>query len=200
PVERAAHRLGLAHVVCEELASGDLDAIRAFASAQELGGRTFRVRAHGLDADLDPRAVEAPLGAALGKTGRVDLDAPQLDYRVLLGEEFVFGRVLHRVNRSPLAATDVANRPFSLPISLHPKFARALVNLARVPMAGTVLDPFCGTGGVVLEAMQLGLRGIGLDHERGMVVGARPSPHPGEHAPDSAIADAGRPPLRAGPV
>src|SRR5207245_9741459 len=58
PVERAAHRLGLAHVVCEELASGDLDAIRAFASAEELGGRTFRVRAHGLDADLDPRAVE----------------------------------------------------------------------------------------------------------------------------------------------
>src|SRR5213080_4381749 len=53
PVERAAHRLGLAHVVCEELASGDLDTIRTFASAQELGGRTFRVRARCLDVDLD---------------------------------------------------------------------------------------------------------------------------------------------------
>ncbi len=200
PVERAAHRLGLAHVVCEELASGDLDSIRAFASAQQLGGRTFRVRAHGLGVDLDPRGVEGPLGADFGKTGRVDLDAPQIDYRVLLDEEFVLGRVLHRVDRSRLEATKVANRPFSLPISLHPKFARALVNLARVPMAGIVLDPFCGTGGVLLEAMQLGLRGVGLDRERGMVLGTRTSLHPGDRAPDLAVADAGHPPLRAGSV
>ena len=197
PVERAARRLGLAHVVCEELASGDLESIRAFASAQQLGGRTFRVRAHGLGVDLDPRGVEGPLGADFGKTGRVDLDAPQIDYRVLLDEEFVLGRVLHRVDRSRLEATKVANRPFSLPISLHPKFARALVNLARVPMAGTVLDPFCGTGGVLLEAMQLGLRGVGLDRERGMVLGTRTSLRSGGRAPDLAVADAGRPPLRA---
>ncbi len=200
PVERAAHRLGLAHVVCEELASGDLETIRAYASAQELGGRTFRVRAHGLDVDLDPRAIEAPLGAALGKTGRVDLDAPQLDYRVLLGEEFVFGRVLHRVDRSRLESTKVANRPFSLPISLHPKFARALVNLAQVPMAGTVLDPFCGTGGVLLEAAELGLRGVGIDQEREMVVGTRKSLRSAGGALDLAIADAGRLPLRPGMV
>jgi len=200
PVERAAHRLGLAHVVCEELASGDLDAIRAFASAQDLGGRTFRVRAHGLDVDLDPRAVEGPLGADLAKTGRVDLDAPQLDYRVLLGEEFVLGRVLHRVDRSRLEATKVANRPFSLPISLHPKFARALVNLARVPMAGTVLDPFCGTGGVLLEAAELGLRALGIDRERGMVLGTRTSLRSAGGAPDLVIADAGRLPLRAGTI
>ncbi len=198
PVERAAHRLGLAHVVCEELASGDLESIRAFASEQQLGGRTFRVRAHGLGVDLDPRGVEGPLGADFGKTGRVDLDAPQIDYRVLLDEEFVLGRVLHRVDRSRLEATKVANRPFSLPISLHPKFARALVNLARVPMAGTVLDPFCGTGGVLLEATQLGLRGVGLDRERGMVLGTRTSLHSVQRAPDLAVADAGRPPLRAG--
>jgi len=84
-----------------------------------------------------------------------------------------------------------------LPISLHPKFARALVNLARVPMAGTVLDPFCGTGGVLLEANQLGLRGVGLDRERGMVLGTRTSLHSGGTLPDLAVADAGRPPVRA---
>ncbi len=200
PVERAARRLGLAHVVCEELVSGDFETIRAFASSQELGGRTFRVRAHALGGDLDPRAVEGPLGADFGKTGRVDLEAPQLDYRLLLGEEFVLGRVLHRVDRSRLEATKVANRPFSLPISLHPKFARALVNLARVPMAGTVLDPFCGTGGVLLEAVELGLRGIGMDRERGMVMGTRTSLRSSGGPPDLAVADAGRLPLRAGSV
>src|SRR5213592_5148051 len=200
PVERAARRLGLAHLVCEELASGDLDSIREFARSQDLGGRTFRVRARGIGVDIEPRGVEEPLGGDFGKTGHVDLDAPQIDYRVLLGDEFVLGRVLHRVDRSRLEATKVANRPFSLPISLHPKFARALVNLARVPMAGTVLDPFCGTGGVLLEAAAVGLRGVGIDRERSMVMGTRTSLRSSGDAPDLAIADAGRLPLRRGSV
>ncbi len=56
----------------------------------------------------------------------------------------------HRVARARLEARKVTHRPFSLPISLHPKLARALVNLARVPMGGVLLDPFCGTGGILL--------------------------------------------------
>src|SRR5256884_2044712 len=195
PVERAARRLGLAHLVGEELASGDLDYIRAFARSQDLGGRTFRVRARGIGVDIEPRGVEEPLGADFGRTGRVDLDAPQIDYRVLVGDEFVLGRTLHRVDRARLEATKVAHRSFSLPISLHPKFARALVNLAEIPMAGTVLDPFCGTGGVLLEAMQLGLRGVGLDRERGRVLGTRTSLRSGERVPYRAVPDAGAPPF-----
>src|SRR2546421_10230860 len=200
PVERAVHRLGLAHLVSEELVSGDFEAIRAFAQESDLHGRTFRVRSRGLGIDLDPLALEGPLGADFGRTGEVDLDQPAVDYRLLVGEEFFLGRVLHRVDRSRLEATKVANRPFSLPISLHPKFARALVNLARVPMAGTVLDPFCGTGGVLLEAAELGLRGVGIDREREMVVGTRKSLRSAGGAPDLAIADAGRLPLRPGMV
>src|SRR3989441_8842683 len=200
PVERAARRLGLAHLVCEELASGDLDSIRAFARSQDLGGRTFRVRARGLGVDIEPRGVEEPLGADFGRTGRVDLDAPQIDYRVLVGDEFVLGRTLHRVDRARLEATKVAHRSFSLPISLHPKFARALVNLARVPMAGTVLDPFGGTGGVLLEAVAIGLRPVGLDRDRRMVLGCRSSLRDVQAEDRLAMADAGHLPLRPGSV
>ena len=198
PVERAARRLGLAHLVCEELASGDFDSIRAFAREVDLSGRTFRVRARGIGVDVDPQAVEGPLGGDFARTGRVDLDWPQIDYRVLIGEEFILGRVLYRVDRSRLEATKVAHRPFSLPISLHPKFARALVNLARVPMGGAVLDPFCGTGGILLEAADLGLRAVGTDRERKMVLGARSSLRLAGGPADFAIADAGRLPVRPG--
>jgi len=144
--------------------------------------------------------VEEPLGADFGRTGRVDLDAPQIDYRVLVGDEFVLGRTLHRVDRARLEATKVAHRSFALPISLHPKFARALVNLAEIPMAGTVLDPFCGTGGILLEAAELGFRAIGFDREVKMVRGARASCREVGKAPDFAVADAGRLPVRAGSV
>jgi tRNA G10 N-methylase Trm11 len=35
---------------------------------------------------------------------------------------------------------------------LPPKLARIMVNLARVPKGGTVIDPFCGSGTVLMEA------------------------------------------------
>jgi len=196
PVERAAHRLGLAHVVCEELASGEFEAIRAFAREADLAGRTFRVRARGLGIDIDPRALEGPVGADFGRTGRVDLENPAVDYHLLVGEEFLLGRVIHRVDRSHLEATKVAHRPFSRPISLHPKFARALVNLARVPMGGTVLDPFCGTGGILLEAAAIGFEAVGFDRDRTMVQGTRASLRIGGANGGLAVADAGRLPLR----
>ena len=199
PVERAVHRLGLAHVVCEEVASGDFDSIRSFARDSDFHGRTFRVRARGVGVDVDATAVEGQLGADFGRTGVVDLEQPSIDYRLLVGEEFLLGRVIHRIDRARLEATKVAHRPFSLPISLHPKFARALLNLSRVPMAGFVLDPFCGTGGLLLEAVSIGLRPIGLDRDRRMVLGFRASLR---GAGDGAlgVADAGRLPLRGASV
>jgi tRNA (guanine10-N2)-dimethyltransferase len=200
PIERVARRLGLAHTVCEELASGDFDAVRTAARETDLGGKTFRVRAHGLDAVVDPAALEGALGAGFGRTGRVDLDNPSMDFRLLVGEEFLLGRVIHRVDRSRLESTKVAHRAFSRPISLHPKFARALVNLARVPMAGSVLDPFCGTGGVLLEAAAIGLRPIGSDRDRKMVVGTRATLRQGEDHGGLLVADAGHLPLRRGSV
>lgn len=108
--------------------------------------------------------------------------------------------MIHRVDRSRLESTKVARRAFSLPISLHPKFARALVNLARVPMAGTVLDPFCGTGGVLLEAAAMGLRPLGSDRDTRMVSGTRASLRRSGADGGLVVADAGRLPWRRGAV
>ena len=66
-------------------------------------------------------------------------------------------------------------------------------------MAGFVLDPFCGTGGLLLEAVSIGLRPIGLDRDRRMILGFRASLR---GAGDGAlgVADAGRLPLRGASV
>lgn len=39
--------------------------------------------------------------------------------------------------------------------TLPPKLAQILINLARVPAGGTILDPFCGSGTVLQEAWRL---------------------------------------------
>lgn len=198
PVLRAVRRLALAHVVCEELTRGDFEAVRAFARSMDLQGRTFRTRARSLSGPLDRKALEGPLGSDFGRSGVVNLTSPALDFRVLVGEEFVLGQVLHRVDRHGTEERKVTRRAFQRPITLHPKLARALVNLSRVPIGGLLADPFCGTGGIVLEASRMGVRAVGGDVRRAMVVGARTALRAlGEDA-GFVVADAGAGPWTPG--
>jgi tRNA (guanine10-N2)-dimethyltransferase len=64
-------------------------------------------------------------------------------------------------------------RPYFSPTSLHPKIARSLVNLARVKTGDTILDPFCGTGGILIEAALMGMNVIGIDVDEKAVEGCR---------------------------
>jgi tRNA (guanine10-N2)-dimethyltransferase len=65
------------------------------------------------------------------------------------------------------------DRPFFQPGSMDPALARALVNLAGARPGATVVDPMCGTGGIVLEASLLGARTVGVDAQGKMVRGTR---------------------------
>ncbi|OEC86947.1 MULTISPECIES: DNA methyltransferase [Methanobacterium] len=64
-------------------------------------------------------------------------------------------------------------RPFFYPGSMSPKLARGMVNLARAKKGSTVLDPFCGTGGILIEAGIVGARVIGTDIDEKMVEGTK---------------------------
>jgi len=59
-------------------------------------------------------------------------------------------------------------KPYRTSSSLPARLARALVNLVAPP-AQSILDPFCGTGSILLEAGTLGLPAYGLDHNIKMV-------------------------------
>lgn len=65
------------------------------------------------------------------------------------------------------------DRPFFQPGSMDPLLARALVNLGGARPGVTVVDPMCGTGGLVLEATLVGSQAVGLDAQRKMVRGTR---------------------------
>jgi len=83
-----------------------------------------------------------------------------------------FGILLHESSRSDFGKRAVKNRPFFSPISLHPVLARTVVNLSRVGHGGVILDPFCGTGGILMEASLLGLSAVGADRDSEMLRGA----------------------------
>ncbi|MCQ2086409.1 MAG: RsmD family RNA methyltransferase, partial [archaeon] len=75
------------------------------------------------------------------------------------------------VHRNSFESREVGERPYFSPISLHPKFARAIINLTGVKKGGTILDPFCGTGGIVIEAASMGMKVIASDFDSEMVAG-----------------------------
>ena len=64
------------------------------------------------------------------------------------------------------------DKPFFQPGSMDPLLARAVANIAGARPGSTVLDPMCGTGGVLVEAGLVGADVIGTDAQAKMVDGA----------------------------
>jgi tRNA (guanine10-N2)-dimethyltransferase len=65
------------------------------------------------------------------------------------------------------------DRPFFQPGSMDPLLARAVANLAGARPGATILDPMCGTGGVLVEAGLVGADVLGVDAQAKMARGAR---------------------------
>ena len=64
-------------------------------------------------------------------------------------------------------------RPFFRPVSLEPRLARAAVNIAAGINDGYVIDPMCGTGGILIESAITGRRTLGIDFDPVMVDGTK---------------------------
>jgi len=79
-------------------------------------------------------------------------------------------RVFTRNEKFHLRRPDL--RPGFFPVSVKPKLARVLVNLSGVKK-GVVWDPFCGTGGILLEAALMDLKVVGTDVDVDMVRAAK---------------------------
>ncbi len=108
---------------------------------------------------------EAVIQAANALEGAPDLDYPAHRYLIVAQEECLwFGEVLAAAQHS-YQQHDA--KPFRTTSSLPSRLARALVNLVAPP-AKTILDPFCGTGSILLEANAIGLRAYGVDLNKKM--------------------------------
>jgi tRNA (guanine10-N2)-dimethyltransferase len=64
-------------------------------------------------------------------------------------------------------------RPFFRPVSLEPRLARAAVNIAAGISEGYVVDPMCGTGGILIESAITGRKTLGIDFDPIMVDGTK---------------------------
>lgn len=90
------------------------------------------------------------------------------------GDQWVIGETVAIQDFRAWASRDYG-KPVRFPRvgMLPPKLARMMVNLSGAPSGGTILDPFCGSGSILMEALLLGFRAIGADANPTMVAGAK---------------------------
>lgn len=103
---------------------------------------------------------------------RVELGNPVHPFVGLLtGKEIVFGLKSIEVRIGDFISRRPRSKPFFHPASMSPVLARTMVNLSRCGEGKLLLDPFCGTGGILVEAGLTGRRVLGSDVKIEMVSG-----------------------------
>lgn len=123
---------------------------------------------------IDTQVAERELGSALvGRGFTVDLDDPDHELRALFAADLCAIGWLHADPERTFSQRQPGERPFFQPGSMDPKLARALANMAGAREGATVLDPMCGTGGILIEAGLVGASVVGLDAQAKMVEGSQ---------------------------
>lgn len=108
----------------------------------------------------------------------VNLDNPSKTFVLLFAAQAcLFCSLLHSVDKAQFWEKRPHFRPFFSPGVIMPKIARALVNLSGARENELLLDPFCGTGGILIEASTIGARILGADVQEKMIRGAAENLH-----------------------
>jgi tRNA (guanine10-N2)-dimethyltransferase len=169
-----AHRIALTHKIGRYLGACDLPDMERFLNELELPEGSVSVRAKRIEKnqwDIDILGLVKKCGSILTRGRVVDLERPDVPVRILVSDRLHFYIDDFQINRKQFDVRKAGERPFFSPVSLHPRYARTLVNLTRVRRGQTLLDPFCGTGGILIEASMIGARVLGSDIAEDMASG-----------------------------
>jgi tRNA (guanine10-N2)-dimethyltransferase len=127
-------------------------------------------------AKIDTLEKEKMLGEILikkFKEAKVDLKNPTHRIHCLATPfKLYLGLLLNEKKKKWIHNRKPINRPFNLPSSLQPELARCMVNLIREKPGKIILDPFAGTGSILIEAELMGYNAIGLELKRWICDGA----------------------------
>jgi tRNA (guanine10-N2)-dimethyltransferase len=136
---------------------------------------TYRVRVFGAgDGEEGERAIVSSVAERVD--GRVSLEEPDREVSAFVGRgggKTYFAITMPRSMRQRWSTRRPRSRAFFHPSAIFPKLSRALVNLSGVQPGESFLDPFCGTGSLLIEASIVGAEPAGVDLARKMVRGAR---------------------------
>ena len=163
-------RLGYTHEVHELIYESSVDSIDNDISLiewQKYIDENFAVRVKRFNSNVDTVAAERKIGSLILDNCdgiKVKLKDPNSLIRVVAFEDTLYIAIERiKLNKKHFVESKPHKRPFFYPGSMSPKLARCMVNLSRVTEGQLLLDPFCGTGGILIEAGLIGCKLVGSD-------------------------------------
>jgi tRNA (guanine10-N2)-dimethyltransferase len=171
------------------------------------GEAPIRVETHrigGLWRHVSPESLARRLASRLEDSGvRASPRGTSVLEVILVEGVALAGLRIAEASLSGFHQRSPGRRPFFKPGPLDPFLSRAMVNLSRLRRGGVFWEPFCGTGGMALEACLVGAsRVLCGDLDKVMAAGSRVNlDYYNCGAPSlSMIADAAAPPVARGSV
>ena len=168
--EILTRRLGYTHEVHQILARSDVNNLDEDVSKInwiDYIDENFAVRVKRFHSDIDTVGTERKVGTLILENSdgiKVNLSKPKSLVRVVAYEHNFYVAIEKiKLNKKHFEDSKPHKRPFFYPGSMNPKLARCMVNLSRVKAGQMVLDPFCGTGGILIEAGLIGCNVVGSD-------------------------------------
>ncbi len=152
--------------------AGSLPELASMVAALTVQGSTFKVAFAETDAAVSTdrqREVAREIGRHL--RGKAEMRRPEQWFAVTeLGGRWLFGHCSY----GEAVWLQHQQKPQNYSTALSTRVARAVVNIAVPDVAGTkAIDPCCGIGTVLVEAMSMGIDIVGCDINPLAVRGAR---------------------------
>ncbi|MBR5954820.1 MAG: TIGR01177 family methyltransferase [Methanobrevibacter sp.] len=163
-------RLGYTHEVHQILKTSSVSSLDEDILSipwQDYIVENFAVRVKRFSSQIDTVAYERKAGSLILEKCdgiKVKLNNPNSLVRLVAFEDIIYVAIeKYHLDKKHFEDIKPHKRPFFYPGSMSPKLARCMVNLSRVKAGQLVLDPFCGTGGILIEAGLIGCRVAGSD-------------------------------------
>ncbi|NIO20659.1 MAG: methyltransferase domain-containing protein [Candidatus Aenigmarchaeota archaeon] len=175
-----SRRLALTHSIHKFIGSCYWKDIEKFLNALPKFEMPYRVRVRLYENKEKTESLEKQIGGLVSeiikRSGRkpvIKLEKPKtsLEFFITGNEVYCCSKILE-IDKKPFADRRPRKKPFVKPVSMDPRIARVMVNLSRKD-SGRILDPFCGTGGILIEAGIIGLKLFGVDRDEEMVKGCK---------------------------
>ncbi|NQU78363.1 hypothetical protein HQ545_01200 [Candidatus Woesearchaeota archaeon] len=94
---------------------------------------------------------------------RVDLKHAKTKIEIIVTGEKIFVGLVKKDINNEFSKRRPNTRPGRHPTTISPKLAKACINLTGIPVGKVLVDPFCGTGGIMIEGGLMRFNTIGYD-------------------------------------
>lgn len=89
------------------------------------------------------------------------------------GDNLYFGKITQKCDYEELEKRDMSRPVRRESLSISPRLAKIMINLSQVRKDGKILDPFCGVGVVLQEALLQEIGVVGIDVDKKAINGAK---------------------------